>query len=173
MAQRGFSVVGACRKNWRKPLKEFSGVLRGWVLRMQKLTLSLPCSPRRHSGNDQQKCQVWNHWGLSSPLHEHVNRVLSKCTVLKVDLFFMCRQLFFVCRQLFFVCRQLFFMCRQLFFVCRQLFFMCRQLFFVCRHCSLCVDSCSLCVDSCSLCVDSCFFNVLYLPFVFNVFNLI
>ena len=53
---------------------------------LQGLTLSLPCLPRRHSESDQQKCQISSRYSLSSPLHEHVKRFLSKCAVLKVDL---------------------------------------------------------------------------------------
>ena len=42
------------------------------VVSMYILTLSLPCLPRRHSENDQQKCQMWNQYGLFSPSHEQV-----------------------------------------------------------------------------------------------------
>ena len=49
------------------------------------LTLSLPDSPHCHSKNDQQKCQILNHYScFFPPSHEHVERFLSKFTVLKV-----------------------------------------------------------------------------------------
>ena len=50
------------------------------------LTLSLPCLPRRRCGNDQSKCQIWNHYGCFLHVHEHVNKILSKRSVLRADL---------------------------------------------------------------------------------------
>ena len=72
--------LGADRTEWRSKNKQTACTL------LPKLTLSLPCLPLCHSENDQQKCQIWNHSGFSTPLHEHVKGILSKYTVWTANL---------------------------------------------------------------------------------------